>query len=273
MPEDASRQCSEILEQLYDGAISASTAGNRLATIALQGLEDIGLLWHLLLRSAKTASAHHDKLVATLTHMSQLPPAARTDGFSSPSQYTIVWSDMPRLGWQLNYEWNSLCIPSMPGPERQRVINAFIAINTLCAKLMATKQSAFNYSIFALWTMRAALETPLDQQGVGQYPPEAYLPAAATWIEFMGEDMITWDEQLEYGGNKGDPGRNGPLCPEKHGFDRERWYFWQNRFVELGQGLGIGGSTLDNELRHVSKRAHLRMEQVEARLGHRRTEA
>lgn len=50
--------------------------------------------------------------------------------------------------------------------------------------------------------------------------------------------MYSWDHEFEHSPLKA-PGGGGPLWSGKHGFCRERWRFWHERFDELSRDDGI----------------------------------
>ena len=103
----------------------------------------------------------------------------------------------------------------------------------------------FNYGLFALWTMRDALEHLLSDSGPAQKKVKSQrerslcsIPAAVRLIEVSGELMYAWDDEFEHSPTKA-PGGGGPLWSGKHGFCKERWQLWHERFDELSRNDGI----------------------------------
>jgi len=108
---------------------------------------------------------------------------------------------------------------------------------------MVHDTTLFNYELFALWTMRDALEHPLHDSGVAQKRVKSQcerslcsIPAAVRLVEILGELMYSWDHEFEHSPLKA-PGGGGPLWSGKHGFCRERWHLWHQRFVELSRDV------------------------------------
>lgn len=249
-----------IFQTLYDGSLSASEAGDQLVEASLAD-DNPGLTINLLLKAARERPEQHDKLVNVLLHVVKLAHPTGADGQPTQSQETRLSDALPFLGMVLNETWNGLTVPLSPPEARQKDVQRFINVNRLCAKLMTTKYSFFNYSMFALWTFRAALETTVKQSSPRHSPPEAFIPAAAAWIEILGEEIFTWDEEFEHGpAARSRPGRGGPLCPEKHNFDRERWDLWRDRFREVAQD---DEEDVDERVRDAARKAQRRMAEIQ----------
>jgi hypothetical protein len=118
-------------------------------------------------------------------------------------------------------------------------ITRFAGVNALIAHLMLRVVKLFNYELFALWTMRNGLEYPLADSGVAPKRAKGQreqslcsIPAAVRLVEVIGEPMYSWDHEFEHSALMA-PGSGGPLWSGKHGFCRERWNIWHERFVEL----------------------------------------
>lgn len=125
---------------------------------------------------------------------------------------------------------------------------------------MKTGLVVFEYDMFALWSMRSALESPLDLMNLeGIETPEVNVPAAAVWILILGEEMFFWNNEYPHGPTEGDPGVGGPLWEGQHGFCLERWKLWRSRFGELS----VEGQ-LNGYLREICKNTEVRMAEIEA---------
>jgi hypothetical protein len=118
-------------------------------------------------------------------------------------------------------------------------ITRFTGVNALIGHLMLHNIKLFNYELFALWTMRNALEYPLADSGVASRKVKGQreqslcsIPAAVALVEIVGELMYSWDHEFEHSALMA-PGSGGPLWSGKHGFCRERWDLWRRRLVEL----------------------------------------
>jgi len=104
-----------------------------------------------------------------------------------------------------------LTVPPKRSPNRPKVIAEYKNVNKFLAHLMITTVPAFSFSIFALWAMRAALETPLVHLRPEHDTPDITLPAAAAWISVAGAHIYGWDEEFPHGPKVGAPGSGGPL--------------------------------------------------------------
>lgn len=222
-----------ILQDLFSDTLSPQIAAKHLASISLADTsgpeEGITSLWNLILKCAYKFPEHHGKLVDTLVQLSKLPDAKNSNGDAILLHEMVVWKDLPMLGWQFRDEWNAT-VPAGPSDARHAAINQIINRDTFAARLMATKEAVFAYSWFALITLRGALETPADQLSPENL--EALIPAAAAWISILGSEIYKWDEDFD--GNSGtNLGRGGPLWKGKHGFCKERWQLWRERFEQL----------------------------------------
>ncbi len=137
---------------------------------------------------------------------------------------------------------------------RQKAINNFTNINKLAALLTRSGATLFSsFDLFAIWTMRSALETPAYKD------LDAFIPAAAAWITVLGSEMYSWDREFPYGDKHGDPGKGGELWEGQYGPCRERWQFWRRRFGDLSMS-----DRLTNDLRGIAKDAEAQMAAIEA---------
>lgn len=139
------------------------------------------------------------------------------------------------LGVEFREEWN-VEIPNSE-PELTEARSKFANLNRLAALLMKSGKPAFQFEFFTIIAMRNALETP--PQKPGRHPPDFYVPAAATWIDIVGQEIFFWDYEFPHGPLEGDPGRGGPLWTGKRGFCNERWQLWNKRFEEISESDGF----------------------------------
>lgn len=101
-----------ILQDLYAGNCSPQKAANAFASATLSDLSDLEgplrLTWTTLIVSAREEPEHHEKLVEVLASIARLPDAENEEGEPLVVYDMQVWSDLPILGWELNYEWNGI---------------------------------------------------------------------------------------------------------------------------------------------------------------------
>jgi hypothetical protein len=148
----------------------------------------------------------------------------------------------------------------MEVPRQGFETKRFTAVNELIALLMLHDSRKFDYSFFALWTVRDALEYPLPCPATPRQHHRSLcsVPAAVRLIEVAGRLPWSWDQEFEYGPSKGNPGGGGPLWGRKRGFCGERWDLWRRRFGELS-----AGEWLDGECRDGARRAADIMKKIE----------
>ncbi|KAJ5780043.1 hypothetical protein N7457_005203 [Penicillium paradoxum] len=230
-----------VLQDLFSDSISTQKAAEQVASISVADSSDVeaGItsLWSLILKCAYEFPEHRYKLVAFLVELSKLPDEKDSNGDPILLYEMRVWKDLPMLGWQFRDEWNAT-VPAGPPDSRKTAIAKIINRDKFAASLMSTKEPVFAYSWFALITLRSALETPTDQLSPENL--EALIPAAAAWIDILGAELYSWDEDFD-GDSGGALGKGGPLWKGKHGFCQERWQLWRERFGEVaGMEAEIG---------------------------------
>jgi len=104
----------------------------------------------------------------------------------------------------------------------------WIDLNHFLARLYAG--SVWDFGLYGLWSMRAALEGGGDDS-LG--PEPLRIEIAAIWIAIAGELMFKSREK--YGG----AGKGGPLWSGAEGYSPERWTFWKEIFEKLDQQLKV----------------------------------
>ena len=112
-----------------------------------------------------------------------------------------------------------------PGtPDRANQRRLWINLNAFIARLTASSMPSLVN--FGLWSMRDALEDEYEDTSV----LDGYLPTAAQWIIYAGRLLYTCEDEIAPDPLGGDPYRGGDLWTGKHGFCKERWQFWKQRF-------------------------------------------
>lgn len=260
-----------VLHDYFEGKIYSPEAAAKLASAALAldaSLEaQLGQLWHLLLQIACKDPEHQDKLVDILVDMSHLPDVTRPGDHGQDEPLILhrkqVWKDLPMLDWEIRRPWDySVPAPGTKDPEeREAAISRTVNVNHFLALLVATDEPIFEWgSLFALMTLRIALETPWEKMAP-EDPLVAWIPAAASWIEVLGAEIYEWDEEYESGPLVGAPGSGGPLWKGKHGFCKERWKLWRDRFGEAARK-----EDESEQVRRVAGEAELMMKEIETGL-------
>ncbi|KAL4922345.1 hypothetical protein BDW62DRAFT_51857 [Aspergillus aurantiobrunneus] len=258
-----------VLKELFANNISAPMAAKQLAEATLSDdttLESrLDLLWDLVLAIACETPEHQDKLVDVLVDLSELPspnnPQAQGEEHEPLTIYDMeIWKDLPKLGWCFRDYWNLSVSANKSPDEQQKAISKIINVSKFAALLTATDEAVFaSYSWFALITLRSALETP-EERRLPDQPLEAWIPAAAAWIETLGVEIYHWDEEFPSGPLVGARGKGGPLWNGKHGFCEGRWKLWRERFGEVARMEG----DLAESVRKVAAETEQMMKEIEA---------
>ncbi len=112
-----------------------------------------------------------------------------------------------------------------------------------------------NYLIFGLWSIREALEYDYQESG---RTLDGWIPAAAQWMLHAGPMIYESQLEIEHSQSRGDPLKGGDLWKGKHGFCKERWDLWKDRFgwVHRNEGLQM-------ETRRTAEEAFASMGRVE----------
>jgi hypothetical protein len=296
--DDGLNERKAILQSLFRGLISLQIAAGQLASISLKesGIEN-GLCrtWQTILGDVKETTDHHKKLSELLVSISHLPPAKNEEGKQLTVGDLRIWGelwlqglscrrgnavnrltldDLPCFAWELHDDWR-YCINTSPVDDlhairtltrfldahRQTHITTFVNVNKFAAQILRTPHSILtgsnHFGKFALWLMRAALEYPGNDRELE--PLETYLPAAVAWVSILGQEIFSWDNEFPSGKREGDPGRGGPLWDGQHGFCKERWNLWKQRFTELSSS-----NELTKELRELAAEGAIKMGEAEA---------
>jgi hypothetical protein len=280
------RSQKALLRDLFDGRLCIQTAAERLTAIVVpepppdqvdddnddddDTMADIEAMWRIILGSLEDAPDRAQIVCDLIICISQLPPVLTRSGQqlcgnNEPAQR--VWEDTPCLGISLRDEWNSESYLSafeiralthcdvqldIETPRQGLEIKRFTTVNELIARLMLHDEKKFNYSWFALWTMRNALEYPLPYSADPRQnqPSLCSIPVAVRLVEIAGRLIFRWDHEFKHGPSEGRPGMGGPLWNGKRDFCRGRWDLWCRRFVDLSSE-----EWLDEEYRDGAKRA------------------
>jgi hypothetical protein len=125
----------------------------------------------------------------------------------------------------------------VPGVSFDIEVTAWTNMNSFYALL--TGKGMFDLSqYFAIWATRQALETSQkdDEESTAVQKYETYVPAAAVWVFGAFRTLFEKEKDLTpENDNGGDPARGGDLWKGKSEFSKERWYFWRERFAEVGK--------------------------------------
>ena len=162
-----------------------------------------------------------------------------------------AWTELPYLGAQMREAWNTA--PPDSSTEQWANLNSFAA--------QLTAKEASDFSLFAIWTFRDALETPrpFTERETGNSDAKAktevdvstdeLLPAVLQWLEVSGDKLVALTiESHDYtraGQSSPDPAFLGKLAKDvgivKGGYSPRRWRFWRKRLEEISRAKDDSG--------------------------------
>jgi hypothetical protein len=231
-------------------------------------------LWYAVLHAAKrnpwrdTDRDAHGKLVALVAAIKRVPdppmPANANKALRGDWVWSsgTLWSELVLIGAASREAWNDS--PGAAFGYSDAAIEAWANVNAFVARL--TAEDVRQYSLYAIWAMREALEE--KRKEAPEKWMDATVPAAAAWIGVWGKQMYERREDLtpEDPETQGNPARPGDYMikrtkNEKAEWSRERWAFWKQRFQEIS--LGSVGDKVNSETKAIAKEAFERMEEIE----------
>ncbi|KAL8411238.1 hypothetical protein RB596_000761 [Gaeumannomyces avenae] len=162
-----------------------------------------------------------------------------------------VWDDIPQFGWVARDIWNFSPSDTSATAAQQESFNnqtAFLARLTLRADVeRVDKRHPFDYSMYALWSMRDAFEEPSPNQQAQDKTPA--IKNAAVWLRYAGARLR---DLSMAGSNLPDrTGVAGDLHSDKNwkGFQQDRWAVWKNGFE-----AALDEDKIDAETREMIKK-------------------
>jgi hypothetical protein len=169
--------------------------------------------------------------------------------------FEICCSTVPLFESQeTNYFLAIDCEYQKDGPEfaqdkpRRENFYAFVA--------RLTRDGTFDFSLFAIWILRVALEAKPDHRARAYHWQGPHLdfnvPVAAYWISLAGAKLFASNKDF------GRDGQGERLWKGKGGFCKERWNLWKSRFKEISEFEQPSQNTRD-----IAKRAAEDMEKIE----------
>lgn len=226
-------------------------------------------LWFSILHASRrisyaTSPAQTDQLVALVAGLKE----HRRDRDSNPDSESS--SALPWLGPAVREAYNDAPVDDYDddADTDDATIDNIIALdasawanfNYFLARLSAAGIRDFAV-YYALWAMRAALETDhtSSSSSSGARKFNAHVPAAAAWVHGMGRALL--DKEIDLtpeNPRQGNPAKGGPLWDGVAGFARQRWAFWKERFGVVARLEGVSEQT-----RKGAREAVERMESVE----------
>ena len=190
-----------------------------------------------------------DRLAELVRAIKDLGPLVHS-GQTVKTDVGTAWTDLPYLGAQIREAWNTA--PPKSSTEQWANLNGF------AARLTASETQDF--SLFAIWALRDALETPrplTERQTSGgdtqakseeEVSVDELLPAVLQWLEYWGDGMVALTVRSHVytkEGQSNDPAFLGKLANDagiaKGGYSVRRWGFWRKRLEEISKAKDDAG--------------------------------
>ncbi|KAF5722363.1 hypothetical protein FMUND_2875 [Fusarium mundagurra] len=224
---------TDLTKLLSDSSVSAQQAAEKLASPCLEAIKknedtakiegEFDGLWSSVLSAAEqTPHDKQGKLVETLHAIKSIPQSAET------AKKVVVWGEEKR--------WDEL--PMFGGKAREQLDieksdEAFVNINGFFAR--ATAAGVDDLSLFAIWTLREALEDPAADK-ISATPPKL-LKASSVWFIYATEALAKASKDgKQFDGKIAKPGTSLTEFKDEagwRGFNNDRWKVWLDRFSTL----------------------------------------
>ncbi|KAH8730485.1 hypothetical protein GQ44DRAFT_736700 [Phaeosphaeriaceae sp. PMI808] len=208
--------------------------------ISAERLDDANILdlWYSIIHSARRISFRtpheHQKLVDLVANI-------KTHSIPSNEKSNHIYSSLTDFSMACREAYND---EPTPGSSTNVEILAWANLNFFYALL--TSKEVADTSLYAIWAMRQALETPQtdDEESTALQKYNTYVPAAFAWVAGASSALYLKEVDLTPKDRKfGNPARGGELWKGKAEFSRERWNLWSGRFAEIGEMEGVSDET------------------------------
>ncbi|VZH91539.1 unnamed protein product [Fusarium fujikuroi] len=226
---------TDLTKLLSDSSVSAQQAAEKLASPCLEAIKknedaskiegEFDSLWSSVLSAAEqTPHDKQGKLVETLYAIKSIPQSAET------AKKVVVWGEEKR--------WDEL--PMFGGKAREQLDiaqeksdEAFVNINGFFAR--ATAAGIDDLSLFAIWTLREALEDPAGDK-TSQTSPKL-LKASSVWFIYAADVLAKASKDgKQFDGKVAKPGASLTEFKDEagwRGFNNDRWKVWLDRLSTL----------------------------------------
>jgi hypothetical protein len=215
-------------------------------------------------------TAWHTRLAEILIGLSERPSPSDEVRMVTEPPGSILWADLPYYspdfvgGWldaaRVVYSELGLGGRLDPDfvPDHDLRREQWTRSNAFVARLVTKQCKALDYEVYAIHTMRAALEDELhaDELWIN-------VPAAAVWVFHAGNFLFRSQREWVFVPEKGNAeGRSvaygGPLWQGKTGSCIERWDFWKERF-----GVIVEREDVDEDTRSWADSTKRKMEEIQ----------
>lgn len=215
-------------------------------------------------------SAGHIKLAEILMGLSERPSPSDEARIMETELNGRLWVDLPdyepepRGGWgDAAGTAHSLLAHDRrldPGftPDYYGIREEWTRCNAFVARLATKGCKALHCELYAIITLRAALEEELHADEVWMN-----VPAAVVWMMYAGHWLFDNQRELGAAPEGGEPqhegaAHGGTLWQGRTGFCIDRWAFWKERFRVIMEREDV-----DEETRSWAERAMRAMEELQ----------
>ncbi|KAF2851044.1 glycoside hydrolase family 76 protein [Plenodomus tracheiphilus IPT5] len=250
-----------LVQDLMNEKISIDDACVRIfgpidEKIAASKLDEVNFLdlWYSIIHSAKRIDFSGIEQRDQLADLVDFVGKFKNHSIPDNDKYDYIYNSLTDFDLASREAYND-------APVAQ---NGFLAIeiavwanlNHFFARI--TDQGIHDFSMYAIWAMRQALENDLQDDGEATAAQKyaAYVPAASAWIIGAGRTMFIKEADLTPTDQKqGNPARGGELWKGKAEFSKKRWALWKERLVTI--------STMEKVTENTRSVAKTSVEQME----------
>lgn len=227
--------------------------------IVASQLDDVNFmdLWRSILHSARHTDFREIQQRDTVADLVDLVAAFKEHSVPGNEKYNYLYSSLTDFDMACRASYNDA--PVAHDGFYQLEVDAWANLNFFLARI--TGKDVADFSINAIWAMREALETVQqdDEDATAAQKYDAHVPAAAAWAQGSDRKLFLLEKDLTPTDPKqGNPARGGELWKGKSEFSPERWAFWKERFVAIGEMKEISEAT-----QAIAKSAVEHMERAE----------
>ncbi|GKU07129.1 hypothetical protein FLAG1_10503 [Fusarium langsethiae] len=221
-----------IKDLLADNSVSAQHAAQEITSSCINAIEknedaskiedELHALWSAILTAAEqTPHDRQDKLVQVMQAIKELAPSG-----DKAKKFVVWeetrWGDLPLFGSTARDELDR---------AQEDSEDACVNINAFFARITAAGINDF--TLYAIWTLREALEDPATKE-IAQKTSPKLLKAASVWFIYAGDSLASaTKEGKKFDGKMAKPGASLNEGAEWRGFCDDRWKVWQQRMSDL----------------------------------------
>ncbi|KAF2830027.1 hypothetical protein CC86DRAFT_344903 [Ophiobolus disseminans] len=245
-PEDESPFYATIQKYMAQ-EITLEEASNQVFTpidgkINAEKLDDVNFtdLWYSVIHTARRTYYREDHQHQTIVDFVQ---AFKAHSISDNEKYNYLYNSLIDFNMACREAYND---QPTPGSSFDIETTAWTNMNFFFA--LITGKEISDLSMFAIWALRQGLEYEHsdDEQSTAVQKYNTYVPAAAVWV--FGGFRVLFEKEEDLtpkNDNEGDPARGGDLWKGKSEFSKARWYFWRERFAQIGDMDEASADTWD----------------------------